>query len=270
MIHLQVRSFGLLSIGSRSLSSVILIFTTEQSNLTFFLSLSPCSELIRVVEGENDLSRFECQTLAELFKNNVKRYGDRQCLGYREVFGEEDEQQPDGKVFRKLILGDYKWMTYNQVDERVEHLARGLYLQGVKPGDMVMIFADTRAEWLLCAYAVFRIGAHIATLYATLGLDSIVHGINETEVTHIITSHDLLPKFEGVVQDLKQLQTIIYFEGHKKTKSPVLGHCEVIPLSVVEEQGKNSKEKFYFQEKSKDDVAICMFTSGSTDRKSVV
>lgn len=217
-------------------------------------------------EEEQDLSLFQCETLAELFKKNVQRFGDRKCLGSRVVFGEEDEVQPDGKIFRKLLLGDYQWLTYKEADERVEHLARGLYLQGVKPGDMVMIFAETKAEWLLCAYAVFRIGAHIATLYATLGEEAIVHGINETEVTHIITSQDLLPKFLKTIDQLTHLQTIIYFEGPKKETPPRLRDCAVLPLSMIEEQGKNSKERFYFQEKSKDDTAICMYTSGSTGR----
>lgn len=209
---------------------------------------------------------FDCETLATLFKNNVQRFGDRKCLGYREMFGEEDEKQADGKIFRKLILGDYVWLTYNEVDEKVDNLAKGLYLHGVRPGDAVMIFAETKAEWLICAYAVFRIGAHIATLYATLGQDAIVHGINETEVTHIITSHDLLPKFEKTIKDIPKLNTIIYFEGHKKTKPPVLGNCEVLPLSKVEQEGKESKEKFHFQEKSRDDTAVIMYTSGSSGK----
>ena len=40
------------------------------------------------------------------------------------------------------------------------------------------------------------------TLYATLGEEAIVHGINETEVTHVITSSELLPKFK--VRYMKQ------------------------------------------------------------------
>ena len=36
----------------------------------------------------------------------------------------------------------------------------------------------------------------VVTLYATLGDEAIIHGINETEVTHVITSADLLPKFK--------------------------------------------------------------------------
>lgn len=218
------------------------------------------------MDQKQDMSVFDCETLTELFRKNVKRFGDRKCLGYREIFGEEDERQADGKVFRKLILGDYIWLTYKQVDEKVENLARGFYLHGVKPGDTVMIFAETKAEWLISAYAVFRIGAHIATLYATLGQDSIVHGINETEVTHVITSFDLLAKFEKIAKDLPKLQTIIYFEGHKKVKIPDLGSCEVVPLSKIEQQGKESKEKFHFQKKSGDDTAICMYTSGSTGK----
>ena len=29
--------------------------------------------------------------------------------------GEEDEVQPNGKMFKKLELGDYRWMTYEEV-----------------------------------------------------------------------------------------------------------------------------------------------------------
>jgi len=224
----------------------------------------PNSELIRIVDEETNTDKFDCETLAELFSNNVKRYGNRRCLGYREVFGEEDERQADDKIFRKLILGDYKWLTYNEVDEKVENFAKGFWLQGIRPGDTVMIFAETKAEWLMSAYAVFRIGAHIATLYATLGQDSIVHGINEIESTHLITNYDLLPKFEKIIKNLKKLNTIIFFDGYKKTKIPNLGHCTAIPMSQIEEQGKISKEKFRFQKKQKDDTAIIMYTSGSS------
>ena len=40
--------------------------------------------------------------------------------------------------------------------------------------------------------ALFRLNATVATLYATLGEEGIVHGINEVNSTHIITSNDLV------------------------------------------------------------------------------
>ena len=38
----------------------------------------------------------------------------------------------------------------------------------------------------------------VVTLYATLGPDAIIHGVNESEVSHVITSADLLPKFKVI------------------------------------------------------------------------
>ena len=35
------------------------------------------------------------------------------------MFGEEDELQPSGKVFKKLLLGPYQWTTYDQADQVV-------------------------------------------------------------------------------------------------------------------------------------------------------
>ena len=43
------------------------------------------------------------------------RYSDKRLLGTRDVLGEEDEVQPNGKMFKKLELGDYRWMTYEEV-----------------------------------------------------------------------------------------------------------------------------------------------------------
>ena len=36
----------------------------------------------------------------------------------------------------------------------------------------------------------------VATLYATLGIEALVHGINETEATHVITTSENLSKFD--------------------------------------------------------------------------
>ena len=37
------------------------------------------------------------------------------------MFGEEDELQPSGKVFKKLLLGPYQWTSYDQADQVVTY-----------------------------------------------------------------------------------------------------------------------------------------------------
>ena len=49
------------------------------------------------------------------FDGRLSRYGDSKLMGTREVLGEEDEMQASGKMFSKLELGEYRWLTYNQV-----------------------------------------------------------------------------------------------------------------------------------------------------------
>ncbi len=48
-------------------------------------------------------------TLDKVWSFAVRRGGRRECLGTRECFAEEPETQPDGKVFVKLVQGEYKY-----------------------------------------------------------------------------------------------------------------------------------------------------------------
>lgn len=143
----------------------------------------PFSPWVRI-GSPPDHECYRASTVNELFSATIQKYKTGRSFGYRKCYGEEDEKQPDGKVFKKQILADsYVWLTYNELDERIDAIARGLMIHGVKPRDVVLIMAETRLEWMLSAQAIFRLGATIATLYATLGDDGIIHGINETAVS---------------------------------------------------------------------------------------
>ena len=77
----------------------------------------------------------------------------------------------------------YDWFTYGHVLARVNNIAKGLHTLGIGKGDKVLIFAETRLEWILCAFAAFKLGAVITTLFAQLGSDGIIHGINQVFVS---------------------------------------------------------------------------------------
>ena len=99
-----------------------------------------------------------CKTVPELFKRIVHEFGDKKCCGQRKLISEEEELQSNGKLLKKVVLGEYQWLSYNQVDVRVEHVAKGLLVNGVHPQDKVIIFAETRIEWMISAQAILRIG----------------------------------------------------------------------------------------------------------------
>ena len=55
-----------------------------------------------------DFEAADSRTMAEVWSWAVERYGARRFLGTRDILGEDDEIQPNGRIFSKLILGDYR------------------------------------------------------------------------------------------------------------------------------------------------------------------
>ncbi|XP_071481294.1 fatty acid CoA ligase Acsl3-like, partial [Diadema antillarum] len=109
--------------------------------------------------GTNGLKirrREDCATLAEDFERNCQEYSDLEAIGTRQILSEEDEVQPNGKVFKKLIMGDYQWRTYAEFFSDVDNFGKGLMSLGLQPRQNILIFAETRAEFQIGLQACFR------------------------------------------------------------------------------------------------------------------
>ncbi|XP_002163162.2 long-chain-fatty-acid--CoA ligase 4 isoform X1 [Hydra vulgaris] len=207
-----------------------------------------------------------CQTIDSLFKKTVLQYGDKNCMGTRELIAEEDEVQTNGRVFKKVILGEYQWLTYNQAYDHVKRISSGIKALGVKSKDYVLIFAETKTEWMLTAQACFLRNFSIVTIYTTLGDDAIAYGFNQVKSHIVFTDAVLLPKIKKILPQLKFLKTIIYFGDVKKsTLSDFPEDIRIFSLQQIEDLGaklKNINEPV--DSPKPDDVAVIMYTSGST------
>lgn len=220
----------------------------------------------------HQFQKAKCTTMAEVWSWAVGRYGTRKLLGTRDVVGEENEIQPNGQIFRKLLLGDYRWMNYDDADQMSESVGRGLRLLGLAPGQPVCIFADTRAEWLVTAQACFRNSLPVVTLYTNLGESAVEHGINETEVQTVITSHEILPKFKTILKATPNIKQIIYFDNPiKRTDTSgfredvrILNFWDVVTMG--KKCANNNEVGVDVSEvpPTPDTECIIMYTSGST------
>lgn len=65
-------------------------------------------------------------TMEKCFNFAVTKHGNKRMVGTRAVLKEEDEVQPNGKVFQKWEMGDYQWMTYNEVSTNNDLIFIGL------------------------------------------------------------------------------------------------------------------------------------------------
>ena len=89
------------------------------------------------------------------------------------------------------------------------NFGRGLIELGLKVKQNIALFSETRAEWLISANGCMKQSMPVVTLYANLGEDALVDGINETEVNCVITSQELLPKFKNILPRTPQVSVLV-------------------------------------------------------------
>lgn len=106
----------------------------------------------------------------------TKTHTTKKCLGTRQILSEEDEIQPNGRVFKKYNMGDYQWRTFTEVENSATQFGRGLRELGQEARKNIVLFAETRAEWMIAAHGCFKQNIPIVTIYATLGDEGVVHG----------------------------------------------------------------------------------------------
>ncbi|XP_075877402.1 fatty acid CoA ligase Acsl3-like isoform X2 [Nelusetta ayraudi] len=213
----------------------------------------------RAIGSENDLmtvQRSGIDTLAKMFKNVTTRYSLRHCLGTRQVLSEEEEFQSNGRTLQKVVLGIYRWMSYKDVYHAARCFGSGLAALGQRPQCNIAIFCETKAEWMVAAQACFMYNFPLVTLYATLGPTAIAHGLNETEVTHVITSKDLLHS---------RLKCVIVLDSKPTSWPDIPRGITIHNMDAVKELGSKPENLTCdHRQPGPSDIAAIMYTSGST------
>ncbi|CAN1235719.1 Long chain acyl-CoA synthetase 9, chloroplastic [Linum perenne] len=201
-------------------------------------------------------------TLAELFEYASKRHGNKNLLGTRKLISREVEVSADGgRSFEKFHLGEYQWLSYAAVFQKVLNFGSGLAKLGHQRDERVAIFADTRAEWFIALQGCFRRNVTVVTIYASLGEEALCHSLNETEVTTVICGSKELKKLVDISEQLKTVKRLICMDDDfPSVSSP--SEWTIKSLSSVEKLGQENPTGSDLP--LPNDVAVVMYTSGST------
>ncbi|CAN7990594.1 unnamed protein product [Ixodes pacificus] len=235
----------------------------QQTTWAAPLTDEPGAPMVRLTP-DTARTRFKgCETVDALFRHAVSLHSDRPCLGTRLVKSQTQEII-DGKSIVKYDLGEYKWKTYADVESQVDQIGRGLAGLGIVPETRVIIFAETREEWILTALACFRRRIIVCTIYATLGDEGIVFSVNETEGRVVITSEELLPRLQKLMRRLRHVKRIIYMPARGESRSiPDMAPAIVMPFADLLASATVTGESPPVVPVATD-VVIIMYTSGST------
>ncbi|KAF8429194.1 acyl-CoA synthetase/AMP-acid ligase-like protein II [Tirmania nivea] len=81
-----------------------------------------------------------------------------------------------------------KRLTYDQLHEQSNTLARGLLKAGVKKGDRVAVSLGNNVEFAILHYALFKIGAILVPLNPSFNVGQVAAALNHLGSTHLIIS----------------------------------------------------------------------------------
>lgn len=150
--------------------------------------------------------------------------------------------------------GDYKWVTYRQVGDRIDTLRSGLAKLGVASGDAVGVIANNRVEWAVAAFATFGLGGQFIPMYEKELVKVWQHIIKDSSIKVLFVSNmEILNIVQSFRKNVPGLEHLLLLDG---AGAPT--------MTELEKQGNQHPVKSMHPQP--EDVAVLIYTSGTTGK----
>uniref|UniRef100_A0AAQ5ZDQ3 long-chain-fatty-acid--CoA ligase n=1 Tax=Amphiprion ocellaris TaxID=80972 RepID=A0AAQ5ZDQ3_AMPOC len=206
-------------------------------------------------------------TLDKVFEYAATRFPHRDCLGTREVISEEDEQQSNGKVFKKVVLGEYRWLSYQETLTAATQLGSGLASLGQRPKTNIAIFCETRAEWIIAAQACFMYNFPRNGYFSKTNLLLVMcqYKHNTCMLFMFVLSFVDVCVRQAILIEVPRLQHIIVVENTPTTWPSYPRGIGIHNMTAVQKLGARPENAARERKQPlPSDIAVIMYTSGST------
>ena len=176
----------------------------------------------------------------------------------REKFGERVFAQ------RRLPSGDFSRITYERLFDDVVRLGAALGKMGVAPGTRVAVIGENRYEWAVAYLAVTGGGAACVPLDPLLKEKELAAIMARAGVEVVVSSPSSLAVFAGLKGRLEGLREIISMG--EAGEGNVRGWAD----TLAEGEDAAAREDFKGRAVRLDDLAVLLFTSGTTGASKAV
>jgi long-chain acyl-CoA synthetase len=185
------------------------------------------------------------------------------CPSLTAAFFERASERGDKPFLWAKRDGRYQPWTWQQVNDAVRDLSRGLRDLGISTGDRVMLVSENRPEWLIADFAIMAAGAITVPAYTTNTERDHRHILNDSQAKLAIVSttglaKSLLPAAMAI-DDCEHLVAIEPLELAQTSGitlhrwDDLLARGRELPDDVEAVAAKNRRE----------DIACFIYTSGT-------
>jgi long-chain acyl-CoA synthetase len=204
----------------------------------------------------------EMNTLPRMFEDAAARHDARPAQRYK---GGIYERSLVGTVFDAAPDGEYAPITYDEMRDVVRNLAAGFRALGVRDGDRVGMFANTRMEWAQCDFALLAAGAVVTTVYKSSSPEQVRYLLDDPGATGVVVENQKLLERVLSVSEVLDLRFIIVMDEVDDEHAETEG---VYTLADVYEQGAKrfdeAEYRSWLDERDVEDLASLVYTSGTT------
>jgi long-chain acyl-CoA synthetase len=170
--------------------------------------------------------------LARLMEDNVTRFGEYDFIHF-----------------------DGQWHTNVEMNRMANRLGNALKSLGIKKGDRVGVQLLNCPQLIQAFFAAFKIGATLVPVNPSLRADELAYIYQDAGMKAIISSPDGIDRVREARCQAPELKNVILVGD--KIPDDVISYCKIV---------KQASDELAIEDTDNDDVAVILYTAGTTGR----
>ena len=167
--------------------------------------------------------------------------------------------------YRDYSLAKWVEITWRELNEKVERVARALVSLGVKEEDRVAICSQNMPQALIVDFANYANRAISVPMYATASIQQIEYIVNDAEIEILCVGEQV--QYDNaleVIKNNKFLKHIVVFDPSVNLKGESRAMYFEDFMRLGDDESLQKIVKARTKAATEDDLAIIMYTSGTT------
>ncbi|NRS50430.1 edeine non-ribosomal peptide synthetase EdeK [Brevibacillus sp. HB2.2] len=198
-----------------------------------------------VTQPDQKIAEIACLSEAEVRELVLSFNDNRIDFPRDQSFDRLFEEQVKKTPHRKAVTDGKSTLTYQELNERSNRLARHFIQQGLRPGTKIGIYMKRNVDTLVAILAVFKAGGAYVPIDPDYPQHRILYIVQKSEIAGLITQPDLLDGLEPI-----------------RASSPELKYFYVFGQTDQSIESLSGEE--IDRESAGTDLAYIIFTSGTT------
>jgi 3-oxocholest-4-en-26-oate---CoA ligase len=158
---------------------------------------------------------------------------------------------------REYLVAEGRRLTYAQMEDRANRLAHHLAAQGVRKGEHVGIYALNSTEWVITAWAVFKLRAVWVNINYRYVHDELRYLFTNADLVALVHQRQFSPRVAALLPELPALRHVIVIDDDSQEPDPSEDAVD------FEEALAGASPERDFAPRSGDDIYI-LYTGGTT------